>query len=63
VESGKGVEDSADAGVVTEVLPQLEITEEPEIGLIHSLQLLQLQSLGLLFFLQCISLGLDLILA
>jgi U3 small nucleolar RNA-associated protein 3 len=28
VESGKGVEDSADAGVVTEVLPQLEITED-----------------------------------
>ncbi|KAJ6180644.1 hypothetical protein N7519_011105 [Penicillium mononematosum] len=28
VESGKGAEDSADAGVVTEVLPQLEITED-----------------------------------
>ncbi|KAJ5827146.1 hypothetical protein N7447_003909 [Penicillium robsamsonii] len=28
VESGKGTEDSADAGVVTEVLPQLEITED-----------------------------------
>ncbi|OQE05399.1 hypothetical protein PENVUL_c025G08503 [Penicillium vulpinum] len=28
VESGKGTEDGADAGVVTEVLPQLEITEE-----------------------------------
>ncbi|KAJ5486018.1 hypothetical protein N7530_000318 [Penicillium desertorum] len=28
VESGKGAEDSVDAGVVTEVLPQLEITED-----------------------------------
>lgn len=28
VESGKGAEDGADAGVVTEVLPQLEITED-----------------------------------
>ncbi|EKV17368.1 Sas10/Utp3 family protein [Penicillium digitatum] len=28
VESGKGTEDGADAGVVTEVLPQLEITED-----------------------------------
>ncbi|KAJ5158625.1 uncharacterized protein N7500_008276 [Penicillium coprophilum] len=28
MESGKGTEDSADAGVVTEVLPQLEITED-----------------------------------
>ncbi|KAI2728549.1 hypothetical protein CBS147354_2469 [Penicillium roqueforti] len=28
VESGKGTEDGADAGVVTEVLPQLEITDD-----------------------------------